>query len=99
MSEIMSSQKMQRTCDACGATKEWELVGVQEPAILDMQEWYLIIRNVVIEGRFTKIQVNACSLGCVPAAAVKLALPKQAEEPADDIDLSQLRAANFEQPN
>ena len=99
MSEIMSSQKMQRTCDACGAMKEWELIGVQEPAILEMQEWYLITRAVVMNGRFEKLSVNACCLSCVPAAAVKLALPGPAEEPADDIDLSQLRAANFEQPN
>ena len=99
MSEIMSCQKMQRTCDACVAMKEWELIGVQEPAILEMQEWYLITRAVVMNGRFEKLSVNACCLACVPAAAVKLALPVPAEEPADDIDLSQLRAANFEQPN
>jgi hypothetical protein len=98
MSEIMSSQKMQRTCDACGAMKEWELIGVQEPSLLEMQEWYLITRAVIVEGRFAKVSANACSLACVPAAAVKLALPAQ-PEPEDDIDLSQLRAANFQQPN
>lgn len=99
MSEIMSSQKMQRTCDACGAVKEWELIGVQEPALIEMQEWYLITRAVMMDGRFVKMAANACTLACVPAAAVKLALPPQAEEPADNIDLASLRASNFQQPN
>ena len=96
MSEVMSSQKMQRTCEGCGAVKEWELIGVQEPAILEMQEWYLITRAVVVDGRFQKISVNACTLACVPAAAVKLALPPQSDEPADDIDLGALRASNYQ---
>jgi hypothetical protein len=96
--ETMSSQKMKRVCDACGSEKEWELIGVQEAAILEMQEWYMITRAVVVNGQFQKISVNACSLACVPAAAVKLALPEQ-REPDDNIDLASLRAANFNQPN
>lgn len=100
MAEIMSSQKMKRTCDGCGAEKEWELVGVQEPSILEMQEWYLITRAVFFQGRFEKISANACSLACVPVAAVKLALPPAPpEEPTDDIDLASLRAATFTKPN
>ena len=77
MSEIMSSQKMKRTCDACGAEKEWELIGVQEAAIQEMQQWYMITRSVVINGQFAKMTSQACSLSCVPAAAVNLALPPQ----------------------
>jgi hypothetical protein len=96
MSEIMSSQKMLRTCDACGTAKEWELIGIQESAVLEMQEWYQIIRPVIIDGKFDKLSANACSLACVPAAAVKIALVPQQEEPADDIDLAGLRAANME---
>ncbi len=92
MSEIMTSQKMKRICDACGASKEWELVGVQESSILEMQEWYVVQRKVVIDGHFTKIEAHACSLACVPAAAVKLALPSVEDEPTDDIDLASLRA-------
>lgn len=103
MSEIMSSQKMKRTCDACGVEKEWELVNATEQSILEMQEWYLITRKVILPdeiGRphFTQVQVNACSLPCVPAAAVKLALPQQEQAPEDNIDLASLRAANY-QPN
>lgn len=101
MSEIVSSQKMQRTCDACGAMKEWELVNVQEEAILEMQNWYLITRAVVMGGRFEKISANACSLVCLPAAGVKLALPPRIAEPEpeNEIDLASLRAANFQQPS
>ena len=100
MSEIMSSQKMKRTCDACGAEKEWELVNVTETALNEMQEWYMITRKIIVQGpdgrpQFTAISANACSLPCVPAAAVKLALPPQTEEPADNIDLASLRASNF----
>lgn len=96
--EIMSSQKMKRVCDACGTEKEWELVGVQEAAILEMQEWYMVTRAVAVNGQFQKISANACTLACVPAAAVKLALPEQ-QEPEDNIDLGALRASNFNQPN
>jgi hypothetical protein len=99
VSEIMSSQKMKRVCDACGAEKEWELIGVTEQAIQEMQEWYLITRKVIMEnpmtGRpeFTSISANACALPCVPAAAIKLALPKP-PKPEAEIDLESLRAAN-----
>lgn len=99
MSEQMTSQKMKRTCDACGAEKEWELVGATQLALEEMQEWYMITRKVFLDGRPSMIQVQACSLPCVPAAAVKLALPLREEEPADDIDLQSLRAANFPQSN
>ena len=96
MSEIMTSQKMKRTCDACGASKEWELVNAKESDILEMQEWYLITRAVILNGQFQKISVNACSLACLPVAGVKLALPTQAEEPADNIDMASLRAGNIQ---
>ena len=99
MAEIMSSQKMKRTCDACGKEQEWELIGVQEMALLEMQEWYLVTRAVILNGNFEKINANACSLPCVPAVAVKLALPGAAEEPADNIDLASLRASSFPQAN
>lgn len=95
MSQEMISQKIKRTCDACGATKEWELIGMQEETIREMQDWYTVIREVFFNGQFTKIMVQACSLACTPAAAVKLALPKLQEEPADDIDLASLRTSDL----
>ena len=99
MAEIMSSQKMKRTCDACGAEKEWELIGVSEDAIREMQEWYMLTRAVMIDGRFGKLTSNACSLPCVPGAAMKIAMPPIQDEPADDIDLASLRASAFRPEN
>ena len=101
MSEAMVSQKMKRGCDGCGKEVEWELVGATEQAINEMQDWYLVIRNVILPDetgrpRFTKVQSNACSLPCVPAAAIKLALPSPANEPEDNIDLASLRAGNVQ---
>jgi hypothetical protein len=98
MSEQMVSQKMKRVCDACGKEQEWELVNVTEQALEEMQSWYLIVRKVFVNGRPGAIDANACSLPCVPAAAVKLALPEQSQS-GDDIDLAQLRATNFNPAN
>jgi hypothetical protein len=96
MSKELMSQKMKQTCDACGATKEWELVGADEnPTIIsEMQEWYIVTRKVVINRQMTQLTADACSLACTPAAAVKLALPPQ-DDPADNIDLASLRSSNL----
>lgn len=94
MSKELTSQIMKQVCDACGVAKEWELVGAdQNQTTLDeMQEWYIVNRKVIINGRMTQLTADACSLACVPAAAVKLALPPQ-EEPVDNIDLASLRVS------
>jgi len=92
MSQEVISQKIQRTCEGCGTVKEWELVGMGEDAVTEMEQWYTIIREVFFDGRFQKIMVQACCLGCLPAAGIKLALPKVAEEEqTDNIDLDSLR--------
>lgn len=100
MSKELVSQIMEQKCDACGAVKRWELVGadMNEPILEEMQEWYIVNRKVIIRGQMTAIAADACSLACVPAAAVKLALPSQ-ETAADNIDLASLRVGNSEQPN
>ena len=99
MSKELISQVMQSTCDACGAVKKWELVGadMNEPVLQEMQEWYIVTRKVVIRGQMTAITADACCLACVPAAAVKLALPAS-EVAADNIDLAALRVTT-EKPN
>jgi len=101
MSKELVSQVMQQTCDACGATKKWELIGadMNEPLLEEMQEWYIVQRKVVVRGQLTAIAADACSLACVPAAAVKLALPPQSGEDQGSIDLASLQAANFQAPN
>ena len=94
MSKEITSQKLQQKCEGCGTVVEWELVGADDhPNILaEMQEWYIVGRKVVApNGQLTSLSADACSLACVPAAAVKLALPKF-EEPEDTIDLASLRA-------
>lgn len=95
MSKQITSQKMEMTCEACGAKKEWELVGADnDPEILqEMQSWYIVGRKVVDPrtGALTQLAGDACSPVCVSVLAVKLALPP---EPDDNIDLAFLRAAN-----
>lgn len=95
MSKQITSQKMEMTCDACGISKEWELVGADDNAsiLAEMQEWYVVGRKVVDlrSGQLTQMTADACTLACVPAAAIKLALPRQSDEPADNIDLASLR--------
>jgi len=98
MSQEMISQKIKRACDACGKTAEWDLIGLQPETIREIQDWYTVIREVWFDGRWEKIAVQVCSLACVPAGAIKLALPKMQEEPADNIDLASLRASAI-QPN
>lgn len=100
MSKALLSQVMEQTCDGCGAVKKWELVGAEmnEPLLEDMQEWYIASRKVIIRGQLTTIAADACSLACLPAAGVKLALPS-ADMAADNIDLAALRAANYQQPS
>jgi hypothetical protein len=99
MSKLITSQKMEMTCEACGKQVEWELVGAdQDPVILQaMQSWYTVARKVIDPrtGALTQMMGDACGLECVTVVAVKLAVPPQDAEPADNIDLASLRAANF----
>lgn len=103
MSKMITSQKMEMTCEGCGEKKEWELVGADNnPGILqEMQAWFTVARKIVDPrtGALTQMMGDACGLACVPVVAVKLALPPMPEEPADDIDLAGLRAGNFNRPN
>ena len=91
MAKQIVTQVMEMTCEACGATKTWDLVGAdQNLAMLqEMQEWYVVGHKVVsLDGQLIQLTGDACALACVPAVAIKLALPP---EPADNIDLSALR--------
>jgi hypothetical protein len=99
MSQELLSQKMKRTCDGCGTTYEWDMVGLNAEIIKQLENWYTIIREIFFDGEFRKMMVQCCSLACTPVAAVKLALPPQQEEPADNIDLASLRASNYTKPN
>lgn len=99
MSKQIISEKMEAKCDGCGGVKVWEVVGADQNSdiVAEMQEWYTVGRKIATpDGRLIGISADACSLACVPAAAVKLALPPQIEEPADNIDLASLRASNLQ---
>lgn len=94
MSQQLISQKVQRTCEGCGAVKEFELVGISPETTDEMLAWYTIVREVFDpeQGRLVKIAVQACTLACVPPAAVKLALPPITDQsPEQEIDLKSLR--------
>ena len=96
MSKELVSQRMVMTCEACGATKEWELVGADSnPEILqEMQLWYVVAHKVVShDGQLVQMTGDACSLECVPAVAVKLALPAPTDE--RPLDLASLRVSNL----
>jgi len=90
MSQKTVTQIVERTCDGdCGKVQKWDLAapGTQE-MLVEMTDWYMITRQFP-DGSVGRMQ--ACSLECIPTAAVKLALPpQQPEEPP--IDLSTLRA-------
>jgi hypothetical protein len=90
MTQVMISHKYKKTCDGCGLVKEYEMVEPSEAQIVEMTEWFTVIREFFDGQHFIKAIVQACNLQCVPAAAVKLAMPV-APEPIDNIDLASLQ--------
>ena len=93
MSQEEVSHKVKRTCEGCGKVTEYELVAPDDAALADMMSWYTVVRQFLINGRGEKLMVQACSITCVPAAALKLeAIPTGGlDDPADKIDLSSLQ--------
>jgi hypothetical protein len=92
MSQEEISRKVRRTCEGCGKAVEYEFIGATDAALVEMMSWYTIVRQFLINGRPEKLMVQACSITCVPAAALKLeAVPSGLDEPADQIDLSTLQ--------
>lgn len=98
MGQELISQKIKRVCDGCGLVKEWELIHASNEQMIEMTEWYVVIHELfdAYEGQFKKLNVSCCSLPCVPAAAIKIAVLPVREEQADtDIDLEALRASTM----
>lgn len=95
MSKEIITQVMKATCEGCGQSKSWDLIGADanESMLVEMQEWYVVGRKVVDQRRgLVSISADACCLACVPVAAIKLALPPSDSEPDEPkIDLSALR--------
>lgn len=94
MSQKVISQRVQRICDGCGKTQEWEMRDAPDSDVLEMANVFIIVREHFMfdQGRFVKRTGQACSLDCVPVVAAKVALPPETEGALDDIDLASLQA-------
>jgi hypothetical protein len=92
MSQRVVSQIVERTCDGCGKVEKYDLAAPTQESLLAMCEWYMIGRQFP-SGEAVKAQ--ACSLECVPVVAVKIALPPAEPQDEPAIDLSALRAGDF----
>ena len=70
------------------------MVDITKETVDDMTKWFTIIHEIWTGSGFDKLLVQACSLACVPAAAVKILLPPAPPEnqELDDIDLASLRS-------
>lgn len=96
MSQRAVSNIIERQCDGCGKTIQFDSVkmmsnfGVDESYVQDngLDHWYTIVREVVVGGQIQKLGGQACSAECVPVVVLKLVyVPQTAEE----IDLDSLR--------
>lgn len=77
MQEIVS-QVLKRVCDGCDLAVSYELINPPDIQMAEMGRWYVIVREVWVEGAgFRKLSVQACSLECVEAAAKKLVVPPE----------------------
>lgn len=101
MTTRIITQIGEKTCDGCGATIKMELAVAEGTPEFDklsemLSEWYKVGRKVYVRshGQFVESQVEACCLACVPAAAVKLAMPPADDEPA--INLRSLQVGSGE---
>lgn len=108
MAQEVISQKIRRTCDACGVVEEFEMQHITPETLARWEKWWAVIREVFdpTEGKMVKMLVQAHTIECVPAAAVKISLPVIAalnpntdDSQPDNIDLASLQASAKEQVN
>ena len=93
MSQIVVSQKVERTCEGCDKKVVFEMVNPMDDEVTEMTQWFTIVREIAdADGRFHKLMVQACSLPCIAAAALKLA--QVPSNPPDDINLAALRSGD-----
>jgi transcription elongation factor Elf1 len=93
MSVNQKSNILVYTCEGCGKSHEFEAVNPTPETISAMSKYFTIARNVVDQGQTYQLKVQACSIDCVPAAALKLlAVPSDGDEQTDGkIDLASLQ--------
>lgn len=101
MATEMISQKIKKTCDACGKQVEYELWNATDETMAALTTWYTVVREVVLltqQGpQFSKKLALACSLECVPITALKLAMPSTGvpgDEDKPEVDLASLQQNN-----
>ena len=97
MSTRIKSHVGEKTCEGCGKVVEVDLAaqpGTPEfEAVSEvLNSWYKVGRRLFLKdrGQVLETQAEACCLSCVPAAAVKLAMPPMEE---DSIDLNSLQVS------
>ena len=93
MSQRIKSNLIERVCDGCNKSFEYELIGQRPDAELDeLFNWVTLIREILDQesGRLAKMIVQAHSLECIPAAACKLYAVAQNDEPTIDISALQV---------
>lgn len=93
MSVSQKSNILVYTCEGCGGSREFEAVSPTPETISAMSKYFTIVRNVVDQGQTFQLKVQACSIECIPAAALKLmAVPSDGDEASDGkIDLAALQ--------
>lgn len=77
----MRVQRVTKTCDVCGKTAVFPVQGVPEPCPDELQDWFAIHREIVVDGQWSHIGGDACSPACGDALMVKLlaVVPLQSE--------------------
>lgn len=91
MTQIVISQRIQKTCEGCGKVAEFEFIGMNEKTVEEIMEWRVVVREVLIDGQFQKVMVQACSQKCLVPADSKIVIQRE-EQTVDEIDLESLRA-------
>jgi hypothetical protein len=93
---IKQSHVVERTCDGCGFVKVVDLATATEEEVREMAAWFAVGRKTFIEGRPVQQTMEAHTLDCIPAAALKLiAIPVEPED-SNVIDINSLRANHLE---
>lgn len=78
----MRTQNVIKECDICGK-KETFPVNPPDPCPEELQSWFAVHREIVINGQWSHIGGDACSPACGDALMVKLlaVVPPQPIEP------------------
>jgi hypothetical protein len=97
MSTEMVSHKIKKTCEGCGVERVYEMVNATAETITEMENWYTIVREMLVPGpqgpQYEKFMVQAHEPACVPVAILKLMKlgTMEMQEQQDEINLKDLQ--------